>query len=85
MNLKNKIFEDDKKPLDENSNFSFSKRYSRGYIHHLIKSKEPLGGLIISCHNLNYYKNFMNDIRLSIENDSFEDFKKDFYFNRDSS
>ena len=85
LNLKNKIFEDDKKPLDENSNFSFSRRYSRGYIHHLIKSKEPLGGLIISCHNLNYYKNFINDIRLSIENDSFDDFKRDFYFNRDSS
>ena len=85
LNLKNKIFEDDKKPLDENSNFSFSRRYSKGYIHHLIKSKEPLGGLIISCHNLNYYKNFINDIRLSIENDSFDDFKRDFYFNRDSS
>ena len=85
LNLKNKIFEDDKKPLDEDSNFSFSRRYSRGYIHHLIKSKEPLGGLIISCHNLNYYKNFINDIRLSIENESFDDFKRDFYFNRDSS
>ena len=85
LNLKNRIFENDKKPLDENSNFSFSRGYSRGYIHHLIKSKEPLGGLIISCHNLNYYKNFINDIRLSIENDSFDDFKRDFYFNRDSS
>ena len=85
LNLKNKIFENDKKPLDENSNFNFSRRYTRGYIHHLIKSNEPLGGLIISCHNLNYYKNFMNDIRLSIENNSFDDFKKDFYFNRDSS
>ena len=85
LNLKNKMFENDKKPLDENSNFNFSRRYTRGYIHHLIKSNEPLGGLIISCHNLNYYKNFMNDIRLSIENNSFDDFKKDFYFNRDSS
>ena len=51
----------------------------------LIKSNEPLGGLIISCHNLNYYKNFMNDIRLSIENNSFDDFKRDFYFKRNSS
>ena len=85
LNLKNKMFENDKKPLDENSNFNFSRRYSRGYIHHLIKSNEPLGGLIISCHNLNYYKNFMNDIRLSIENNSFDDFKRDFYFKRNSS
>ena len=85
LNLKNKIFENDNRPLDESSNFSFSNRFSRGYIHHLIKSKEPLGGLIISSHNLNYYKNFMTDIRKAIESGKFEDFKEEFYFNRDSS
>ena len=85
LNLKNKIFENDNRPLDESSNFSFSKRFSRGYIHHLIKSKEPLGGLIISSHNLNYYKNFMTDMRKAIESGKFEDFKEAFYFNRDSS
>ena len=85
LNLKNKIFENDNRPLDESSNFSFSNRFSRGYIHHLIKSKEPLGGLIISSHNLNYYKNFMTDMRKAIESGKFEDFKEAFYFNRDSS
>ena len=51
----------------------------------LVKSKEPLGGLIISCHNLYYYKNLMENIRFAIESNNFEDFKKEFYFNRDSS
>ena len=85
LNLKNKIYENDQRPLDESSDFSFSKRYSRGYIHHLVKSKEPLGGLIISCHNLNYYKKLMENIRFAIESNNFENFKKEFYFNRDSS
>ena len=84
LNLRNKIYENDNSPLDEESNFSISKRFSKGYIHHLIKSKEPLGGMIISWHNLNYYKKLMEDIRLSIIEGSFDEFKENFYLRRSS-
>lgn len=85
LNLRNKIFENDKSPLDEESDFSISRRFSKGYIHHLIKSKEPLGGMIISWHNLNYYKKFMEDIREAILENRFSDFKEEFYLSRGSN
>ena len=85
LNLRNKIFENDKSPLDEESDFSISRRFSKGYIHHLIKSKEPLGGMIISWHNLNYYKKFMEDIREAILENRFSDFKAEFYLSRGSN
>ena len=85
LNLRNKIFENDKSPLDEESDFSISRRFSKGYIHHLIKSKEPLGGMIISWHNLNYYKKFMEDIRVAILENRFSDFKEEFYLSRSSN
>jgi queuine tRNA-ribosyltransferase len=85
LNLRNKIFENDKSPLDEESDFSISRRFSKGYIHHLIKSKEPLGGMIISWHNLNYYKKFMEDIRVAILENRFSDFKEEFYLSRGSN
>jgi queuine tRNA-ribosyltransferase len=85
LNLRNKIFENDKSPLDEESDFSISRRFSKGYIHHLIKSKEPLGGMIISWHNLNYYKKFMEDIRVAILENRFSDFKEEFYLSRISN
>ena len=84
LNLKNKIYENDNSPLDEESSFNMSKRFSKGYIHHLIKSKEPLGGMIISWHNLNYYKKFMEDIRLAIMESRFNEFKENFYLRRSS-
>ena len=84
LNLRNKIFENDNSPLDEESNFSVSKRFSKGYIHHLIKSKEPLGGMIISWHNLHYYKKLMEDMRSAIMEDRFDQFKKNFYLSRSS-
>jgi queuine tRNA-ribosyltransferase len=84
LNLRNKMYENDNSPLDEESNFSISKRFSKGYIHHLIKSKEPLGGMIISWHNLNYYKKLLEDIRLSIIKGSFDEFKENFYLRRSS-
>ena len=84
LNLKNKIYENDNSPLDEESSFNISRRFSKGYIHHLIKSKEPLGGMIISWHNLNYYKKFMEDIRLAIMEEKFDEFKENFYLRRSS-
>ena len=85
LKLKNQKYADDHSPLDEESNFSFSKRFSKSYIHHLIKSNEPLGGMIICWHNLNYYKELMAGIRASILEERFDDFRKDFYFKRSGS
>ena len=48
--------------------------YSKSYINHLIKSDEMLASMIISLHNINFYQQFMLEIRKSIKNGSFNDF-----------
>ena len=40
--------------------------------------------MIISWHNLNYYKKFMEDIRLAIMEEKFNEFKENFYLRRSS-
>ena len=41
--------------------------------------------MIISWHNLNYYKKFMEDIRVAILENRFSDFKEEFYLSRGSN
>jgi queuine tRNA-ribosyltransferase len=79
INLKNSKFEDDHSPLDKNSDFFVSNKYSKGYLHHLLKINDPLGSLLISIHNLSYYFSLMKDLRESIENNKLEDFRELFY------
>ena len=63
-----------KVPLDEKSNIRNMNLYSKSYINHLIKSDEMLASMIISLHNINFYQQFMLEIRKSIKNGSFNDF-----------
>jgi len=79
INLRNSKFEDDHSPLDESSNFFVSNKYSKGYLHHLLKINDPLGSLLISIHNLSYYFSLMKNLRESIENNKLEDFRELFY------
>ena len=76
INLKNAIYALDEKPLDENVNSHVSQSYSRSYIHHLIKSNEILSSMILSLHNIAFYKKMMSDIKKSIINNTFEKLKK---------
>lgn len=45
--------------------------YSRGYIHHLVKTKEILGWHLIGHHNLHFYHQLMSQMREAILNDTF--------------
>lgn len=49
--------------------------HTRAYIHHLLVTKEMLATVLLMMHNLHEYCNFFAKIRLSIEEDTFEDFK----------
>ena len=55
---------------------------SQAYLNHLDKTNEMLGSILNSFHNIYYYQSLMNEIRLSIESDSFAKFIKDFYNKR---
>jgi len=79
INLKNSKFESDLTPLDEGSDFFVSKKYSKSYLNHLLKIKDPLGPMLISLHNLNYYFNLMTDLGASIDEGRLDSFREDFY------
>lgn len=48
--------------------------YSRSYLHHLIKSSEPLGWQLLATHNLHFYVGLMREIRASIAANTFASF-----------
>lgn len=75
-NIKNKIYEYDSRPLDEHCDCYACKNHSRAYIRHLYRSGEATASILLSIHNIRYLLKLMEDIRLSIENDTFEEFFK---------
>lgn len=87
IHIKNKEFEFDARPLDENTHPSLQK-YSRSFIRHLFRSREMLSLRLLSLHNLHFYLRLMRQARKSIANGTFETFKNDFsrrYLNSQNS
>ena len=67
VNLKNARHADDHRPLDEESDCPAARDYSRAYLHHLVRSQEALGAMLLTWNNLAYYQRLMQDIRDAIE------------------
>lgn len=57
--------------LDPGCACSTCAKYTRGYMAHLIRAKEPLGWQLVGTHNLFYYHELMNRVRASIQQDLF--------------
>lgn len=76
MNLMNKEYELDDRPLDETCDCPTCRKYSRAYIRHLLKAKEMLGLRLMVTHNLYFYNNMMEEIRDAIEKGCFKEYKK---------
>lgn len=77
--LKNKEFETDFTPLDEECDCYTCKHYTKAYIRHLIKAEEILGQRLITIHNTRFLLHLMENIRKAIKEDRFLEFKKEFY------
>ena len=75
VNLKNARHADDVRPLDETSAWPSTNGYARAYLHHLIKSGEALGAMLLSEINIAYYQTLMQGIRAAIAGGTFDDFK----------
>ncbi len=71
VNLRNARHADDPRPLDEESDCPAARDYSRAYLHHLVKSGEALGAMLLTWNNLAYYQRLMQDIRDAIEGGAF--------------
>jgi queuine tRNA-ribosyltransferase len=72
VNLKNARHAEDPRPLDEESDCPAARDYSRAYLHHLVRSQEALGAMLLTWNNLAYYQRLMQDIRDAIESRCFE-------------
>jgi len=75
LNMRNAIHAQDPRPLDETSSCAASRNYSRAYIHHLVKSGELLGMMLLSLANIGYYQQLMEDIRSAIAGGRFAEFQ----------
>ncbi len=78
LNLKNARFAEDEAPLDESSSCPASRDYSRAYLHHLIRSEEILGQVLLSWHNIAFFQALTAAMRTAISEGRFEAFRRDF-------
>ena len=76
LNLKNSKFRTDMSPLDPECKIRNLNQYSKSYLNHLIKSNEMMASMLISLHNINFYQQFMLEIRKRINNGTFSTFYK---------
>jgi len=76
LNLNNAKYESDSNPIDSTCDCPTCKRHSRAYIHHLFKAKEMLAMRLCVMHNLYFYNTFLQRIRDSLDDGSFEEFKE---------
>jgi len=74
INLKNARHKDDPRPLDEASPNPNCRRFSRAYLHHLVRTEEILGAMILSQVNLGYYQELVAGARAAIASGTFADF-----------
>jgi queuine tRNA-ribosyltransferase len=75
VNLRNARHADDPRPLDEESPWPSTRNYSRAYLHHLVKSGETLGAMLLSEINIAYYQQLMEEIRDAISRGAFGEFR----------
>src|ERR671917_1113733 len=74
MNLRNARFAEDTSPLDPESKCTASNTYSRAYLHHLVRSNEILGMMLLTGINLAYYQELMAGLRKAIADGTLSDF-----------
>ncbi len=67
VNLKNARHAEDPRPLDETSTCPAARDYSRAYLHHLVRSGEILGAVLLTWNNLWHYQELMRRLRAAIE------------------
>jgi queuine tRNA-ribosyltransferase len=75
VNLRNARHADDPRPLDEASPWPAARSYARAYLHHLVKSGETLGAMLLSEINIAYYQHLMQGMRDAIGTGMFESFR----------
>ena len=71
VNLKNAAFAEDEAPLDASIDCPASRDYAKAYLHHLVKSDEILGQVLLSWHNIAFFETLMARMRAAIQEGRF--------------
>jgi queuine tRNA-ribosyltransferase len=79
VNMRNARHQDDPRPLAEDCRCPACTQFSRAYLHHLQRSEEMLGPILLTWHNLTYYQDLMAGIRQAIASGTFADFAAEFH------
>lgn len=77
--IKNKKYQMDFTPLDENCDCYACKNYTRSYIRHLMVAGEILGARLMTIHNLRFLTRLMENVREAIREDRLLEFREEFY------
>lgn len=78
LSIKQERFTHDFSPIDSECSCKVCRNYSRAYLRHIFKEQEILSSMLASYHNLYFLNNMIKEIRASIENDCFEEYRKNF-------
>ncbi len=77
--IRNGSYREDFTPIDEDCNCYACTNYTKAYLRHMINVGEMMGGMMISLHNITYLNNLMIKMREAIIQDSFSEFREEFY------
>lgn len=78
LNIRNAVFAEDPRPIQEGCACYTCRHFSRAYVRHLFKAGEILGLRLATIHNLHFALSLMRRIRTSILEGTFVDFKEEF-------
>ena len=78
LNMRNARFAEDSEPVEPNCPCPACARFERAYVHHLVKSGEILGAMLMTQHNLWFYQRLMQGLREAIAEQRFEGFAREF-------
>ena len=80
INILNAKFVKDFTPIESDCICETCTSYTRAYLSHLFRAKEMLGGTLASIHNVYFINKLVSDMRKSILEDNFFEFKKEFLY-----
>ena len=78
VNLRNARHKDDPRPLSEGCTCPACRKHSRAYLHHLVRTDEMLGPMLLSWHNIQFFQDLMAAMRHAIDQGGFAAFQTDF-------
>ena len=78
VKIKNALYKNDMRSLDETCDCYTCRNFTRAYLHHLFRTGEILGSILNTIHNLRYYQVLMSELRGAIETTTLESYAREF-------